>query len=92
MPHRRNPRRLVSRRAFGPINAGTFGPSDIDQTFGPEEKFIGIPRDLKQNRSPLDGRQHFGLGRIDGATEALTVSLHDIDGKELYRVELPPAV
>jgi alkaline phosphatase D len=92
MPHRRNPRRLVSRRAFGPINAGTFGPSDIDQTFGPEEKFIGIPRDMKQNRSPLDGRQHFGLGRIDGAAEALTVSLHDIDGKELYRVELPPAV
>jgi alkaline phosphatase D len=47
---------------------------------------------MKQNRSPLDGRQYFGLGRIDGATEALTVSLHDIDGKELYRVELPPEV
>jgi alkaline phosphatase D len=74
----------------GPINAGTFGPNEIDQTFGPEEKFISIPKDMKQNRSPLDGRQYFGLGRIDGATEALTVSLHDIDGKELYTVELSP--
>ncbi len=74
----------------GPINAGTFGPNEIDRTFGPEEKFISIPNDMKQNRSPLDGRQYFGLGRIDGASLALTVSLHDIDGKELYKVELPP--
>ncbi|HXY98890.1 MAG TPA: alkaline phosphatase D family protein [Stellaceae bacterium] len=74
----------------GPINAGTFGPNEIDRTFGPEEKFLSIPKDMKQNRSPLDGRQYFGLGRIDGATSALTVSLHDIDGAELYKVELPP--
>ncbi len=74
----------------GPINAGTFGPNEIDRTFGPEEKFISIPEDMKQNRSPLDGRQYFGLGKIDGATAALTVSLHDIDGKELFKVELPP--
>lgn len=74
----------------GPINAGTFGPNAIDQTFGPEEKFLSIPKDMKQNRSPLEGRQYFGLGRIDGASLALTVSLHDIDGKALYQVELPP--
>lgn len=74
----------------GPINAGTFGPNEIDRTFGPEEKFVSVPKDMKQNRSPLDGRQYFGLGRIDGTTLALTVSLHDIDGRELYKVELPP--
>jgi alkaline phosphatase D len=74
----------------GPINAGTFGPNALDLTFGPEEKFISIPRDLKPNRSPLDGMQYFGLGRIDGATEALTVSLHDLDGRSLYQVELAP--
>ena len=74
----------------GPINAGTFGPNEVDRSFGPEEKFLSIPRDLKQNRSPFDGQQYFGLGRIDGATQALTVSLHDIDGKELYKVELAP--
>jgi alkaline phosphatase D len=74
----------------GPINAGTFGPNDIDMTFGPEEKFLAIPKDLKQNRSPLDGFQFFGLGKIDGATEVLTMSLHGIDGKELWKVDIDP--
>ena len=63
----------------------------MDQTFGPEEVFLSIPKDLKQNRSPLDGRQYFGLGRIDGESARLRVSLHDIDGRELYHVELPSA-
>src|SRR6266436_2684355 len=36
----------------GPINAGTFGPGDL--TFAPEIKFVGIPADMKQNRSPFD--------------------------------------
>ena len=76
----------------GPINAGTFGPNEVDPTFGPDEKFISVPKDMKQNRSPLDGRQYFGLGRIDGASQALSVSLHDIDGRELYRIELAPEV
>jgi alkaline phosphatase D len=74
----------------GPINAGTFGPNEVDRSFGPEEKFMSIPRDMKQNRSPLDGYQFFGFGKIDGATEVLTMSLHGIDGKELWKVELPP--
>jgi alkaline phosphatase D len=74
----------------GPINAGTFGPGEVDLTFGAEEKFMSIPRDMKQNRSPLDGFQFFGLGKIDGATEVLTVSLHGIDGKELWKVDLDP--
>jgi len=73
----------------GPINAGTFGPGEMDLTFGPETKFLGIPADMKQNRSPLDGFQFYGIGRIDPRTKALTMSLHDIDGKALYSVELP---
>ena len=28
----------------GPINAGTFGPGEIDLTFGPETKFARHPR------------------------------------------------
>ncbi|MBO0800965.1 MAG: alkaline phosphatase D family protein, partial [Blastocatellia bacterium] len=27
----------------GPLNAGTFGPNQIDNTFGPELRFLGIP-------------------------------------------------
>ncbi|WDZ96762.1 alkaline phosphatase D family protein [Herbaspirillum sp. WKF16] len=74
----------------GPLNAGTFGPGEIDRTFGPEVRFVGIPADMKQNRSPADLFQFFGIGKIDAKTRALTMSLHDVDGRELYKVELPP--
>jgi alkaline phosphatase D len=74
----------------GPLNAGTFGPGEIDRTFGPDVRFVGIPADMKQNRSPADLYQFFGIGKIDAKTRAMTVSLHNVDGKELYKVELPP--
>jgi alkaline phosphatase D len=76
----------------GPISASTFGPNALDMTFGPEERFLGVPRTLRGGRSPFDGLQFFGLGRIDPSTEALTMSLHDIDGKELYKVTLEPEI
>jgi alkaline phosphatase D len=74
----------------GPINAGTFGPGRTDNTFGPQVKFVGIPRGMKGNRPPSAGFQFFGSVRIDGASEVMTVALHDWTGKTLYRVDLPP--
>ena len=74
----------------GPLHAGTFGPNRIDRTFGPDVKFTGVPPDMKQNRPPSEGLQFFGLGRIDAKTRVLTVSLHDIEGRTLYDVALPP--
>ena len=72
----------------GPLNAGTYGPNKMDATFGPEVKFVGIPPGMKGNRPPSDGYQFFGLMRIDRRTRAMTVSLHDLSGKALYRQEL----
>jgi len=74
----------------GPINAGTFGPGEIDRTFGPEVRFVGIPPDMKQNRSPADLFQFFGFCRINAETRVLTVSLHNADGHAIWSVELPP--
>ncbi|MCP1575974.1 alkaline phosphatase D [Herbaspirillum rubrisubalbicans] len=74
----------------GPINAGTFGPGEIDRTFGPDVRFVSIPADMKQNRSPADLLQFFGIGKIDAKSKTLTVTLHNTDGKEIYKVELPP--
>lgn len=74
----------------GPLNAGTFGPNPLDPTFGPEATFVGIPRDLQPNRSPLDGYQFFGTGAIDPKTRALTVRLHDAKGAVVHRLELGP--
>ncbi len=74
----------------GPINAGTFGPGEMDGTFGPEVKFVSVPQGMKQNRSPFDGLQFYGIGRIDGDTQVLTMSLYDIEGKKLYSVDIEP--
>jgi alkaline phosphatase D len=74
----------------GPINAGTFGPGEIDRTFGPDVRYSSAPPGMKQNRPPSEGMQYFGLGRIDGETEVLTVSLHDVAGNTLFRVDLAP--
>ncbi|MAE62699.1 MAG: alkaline phosphatase [Phycisphaeraceae bacterium] len=74
----------------GPIHAGTFPPKQLDNTFGPQVKFSSVPADLKPKRPPSDGRQYFGLADIDPDTRALTVTLRDLEGRELYRVELTP--
>lgn len=74
----------------GPINAGTFGPGEIDQTFGPDVRYKSVPDGMKQNRPPTEGRQYFGAVTIDGATEAMTVTLHDLKGAQLFRVALEP--
>jgi alkaline phosphatase D len=74
----------------GPLNAGTFGPGQMDDTFGPQVKFTGIPKGMRPNRSPKDGFQFFGAVKIDGQTEAMIVSLHDIAGQKLFSIDLPP--
>jgi alkaline phosphatase D len=71
----------------GPLNAGAFGPNTLDTTFGPTTVFSQpAPR---PNTSPMEGYQFFGRVAIDGRTKAMTVSLHDIDGKVVFQVELP---
>jgi alkaline phosphatase D len=75
----------------GPIHAGTFGPNDLDMTFGPEVKFMKAPTSEQgQNLPPSAGLQFFGLVDIDGKTEQMTVRLMDRSDKELYKVTLDP--
>jgi alkaline phosphatase D len=74
----------------GPLHAGTFGPNKLDNTFGPEVKFLSIPEGLKPNRPPSEGLQFFGVVRIDGKSEVMTVSLHNLQGTNIYAVELTP--
>lgn len=72
----------------GPLHAGTFGPNELDRTFGPEVKFSGVPPGMKQNRPPIEGLQFFGTMTIDARTRALTARLHDLTGRSLFSVEL----
>jgi alkaline phosphatase D len=75
----------------GPLNAGTFGPNDLDDTFGPEVRFRGIPEGMKQNRPPSEGLQFFGTVRIDGRSDVMTVALHNLEGATIFKVDLAPA-
>jgi alkaline phosphatase D len=74
----------------GPINAGTFGPGVVDQTFGPEVHYTSVPEGMKQNRPPSENRQYYGLVKVDGATEAMTVTLHDLNGTLLFTQTIDP--
>jgi alkaline phosphatase D len=73
----------------GPLHASTYGPNTLDPTFGPTVVYASPPSG-KHLRSPAHGGQYFGVMRIDGKSEALTVTLHDLSGTKLYGVELPP--
>jgi len=74
----------------GPLHAGTFGPAELDDTFGPEVRFLGIPPGMKPNRPPAEGLQFFGSVHVAAATEVMTVRIHDLTGRVVFTVELPP--
>lgn len=74
----------------GPLHAGTFGPNELDNTFGPEVKFIKAPGPGKQNLPPSAGMQFFGHVRIDGVTGQMTVTLRDRADTALWSTILEP--
>jgi alkaline phosphatase D len=74
----------------GPLNAGTFGPNALDNTFGPQVVFQKAPDPGEANLSPYAGLQFFGQVDIDGRTAAMTVSLKDINGATVFSRELEP--
>jgi alkaline phosphatase D len=77
----------------GPIHAGTFGPNELDKTFGPQLAFVKAPtKEQGQNLSPAAGLQFFGHVAIDGATETMTVTLKDVDDRSLWATTLLPKV
>jgi alkaline phosphatase D len=76
----------------GPLNAGTFGPNQLDGTFGPQVVFQKAPPAGQFNLPPSAGLQFFGQVDIDGASEVMTVRLKDLSGATLFTQELEPQV
>ncbi len=72
----------------GPLHAGSFAPGPIDPTFGAEVRYTSPKPTFG---GPSEGLQYFGLVRVDGKSERLRLSLHDIDGREVFGQELVPA-
>ena len=75
----------------GPIHAGTFGPNELDSTFGPQLIYIRAPtQEQGQNLSPAAGLQFFGHVAIEGETGVMTVTLKDVDDRSLWSTKLEP--
>ena len=72
----------------GPLNAGTFGPNELDDTFGPQVVFQKAPPAGQANLPPSAGMQFFGQVDIDPYTKEMTVTLKDLDGNALFRQRL----
>jgi alkaline phosphatase D len=75
----------------GPIHAGSFGPNQLDNTFGPQLVYIKAPtKEQGQNAAPTYGLQFFGRVAIDGASGVMTVTLKDWDDNALWSTKLEP--
>jgi alkaline phosphatase D len=74
----------------GPLNAGTFGPNALDDTFGPAQRFARTPAAGQVNLPPSAGMQFFGLVDIDGKSGEFRVQLKGIDGNSLFTQMLQP--
>jgi len=75
----------------GPLHAGTWAPGELDNTFGPEAIYQkGCTAAQGENLAPCFGLQFFGRVDIDGKTEVMTVTLKDVDDRDLWSVDIEP--
>jgi alkaline phosphatase D len=70
------------------MHAGTFGPTALDATFGPEGRFARAAP--TSNRPPSDNLQCSGTLDIDPRPGALTAAWHDVTGATLWRTTHAP--
>ena len=75
----------------GPIHAGTGGPAPLDNTFGPRTVWHkACSKEQGDDLAPCFGLQFFGHVAIDRATQAMTVTLKDVEDRALWSIELAP--
>jgi alkaline phosphatase D len=75
----------------GPLHAGTWGPGELDNTFGPQVMYQnGCSAEQGENLAPCFGLQFFGHVEIDGATEVMTVTLKDVNDRDLWSTRIEP--
>jgi alkaline phosphatase D len=75
----------------GPLHAGTWQPQKLDNTFGPRAVFQkGCGDGERDDLAPCFGLQFFGHVAIDGATEVMTVTLKDVEDRDLWAVKIEP--
>jgi alkaline phosphatase D len=72
----------------GPINAGSFGPNQMDGTFGPEVVFSRAG--AYAGESPRSGESQY-FGHVDlGEDDVFSVTLRNANGTVIFRKDLHP--
>jgi alkaline phosphatase D len=75
----------------GPLHAGTWAPGELDNTFGPKAMFQkGCTVEQGENLAHCFGLQFFGRVDIDGESQVMTVTLKDVDNRDLWSVDIEP--
>ena len=75
----------------GPLHAGSWGPGQLDNTFGPKAIYQkGCSAEQGENLAPCFSLQFFGRVDIEGATAVMTVTLKDVDNRDLWSVDIAP--
>jgi alkaline phosphatase D len=75
----------------GPLHAGSWGPGELDNTFGPMAMYQkGCSAGQGENLAPCFGLQFFGCVDIDGRSGVMTVTLKDVDDRALWSVDIEP--
>jgi alkaline phosphatase D len=75
----------------GPIHAGTWRPQPLDNTFGPRAVFQkGCSGDQPDDLAPCFGLQFFGRVTIDGGSDVMTVTLKDVEDRDLWSTRIEP--
>ena len=77
----------------GPLHAGTWSPGQLDNSFGPRAAYQkGAGKTQGDNLAPCFGLQFFGHVAIDGDTEVMTVTLKDVDNRNLWSTRIEPVL
>lgn len=75
----------------GPLHAGTWTPRPLDNTFGPRQLYLkACSQEQGEDMPPCFGMQFFGHVAIDGESEVMTVTLKDVDDRDLWSTRLEP--
>ncbi len=75
----------------GPIHAGSFGPNELDNTFGPQLIYVKAPtKEQGQNLSPAPACSSSVTWRSTARPGVMTVTLKDLDDRALWSKVLEP--
>jgi len=82
---------IVHEFVAGPLQAGQFPKQELDPTLHPERLFFHGAESPEAVQTYAQAREYVNFGLIEVDLDGqLRASLHNVDGAELYRLELAP--